>query len=147
MANLTRFDPLHLTRFEPFQDMFGNMLPSVPLRPLWERIAEPQIPVSIMETDKEFQLTAEIPGAHKEDIDVHIYENQVTINADMKEEKVAGMEGKLLCNERCTGKVSRSIRLPQDIDDQGAQAKYSDGVLQLTLPKKASSMAKHLAIH
>ena len=37
MANLTRFDPLHLTRFDPFQEMFGNMLPSVPIRPMWER--------------------------------------------------------------------------------------------------------------
>lgn len=146
MANITRFDPFNLTRFDPFQDVFGNLLPST-FRPLLERMTEPQIPVSIVETDTAYLLTAEVPGVRKEDIDVNIYENQVTINVEMKEEKEAGVEGKTLCNERWTGKVSRSMRLPQEIDEKDAQAKCADGVLHLTLPKKASSMAKHLTVH
>ncbi len=145
MANITRFDPFNLSRFDPFQDVFGGLLPS--MRPLWERMAEPQIPVSIVETDKAYLLTADVPGARKEDIDVNIYENQVTINVEMKEEKEAGMEGRMLCSERWTGKVSRSVRLPLEIDEKGAQAKCVDGVLHLTMPKKSSSMAKHLTVH
>ena len=146
MANITRFDPFNLTRFDPFQDVFSGLMPST-FRPAWDRMSEPQIPVSIVETDNAFMLTAEVPGVRKDDIDVNIYQNQVTINTEMKEEKEAGTEGKMLCNERCVGKVSRTIRLPVEIDENGAGAKYMDGLLQLTLPKKATSMAKHLAIH
>lgn len=146
MANLARFDPFNLTRFDPFQDMFSNLMPSS-FRPVWDTMPEPQIPVSIVETDNAYMLTAEVPGVRKDDIDVNIYQNQVTINTEMKEEKEAGMEGKMLCNERWCGKVSRTIRLPVEIDEKGADAKCMDGLLQLTLPKKASSMSKHLAIH
>lgn len=146
MANLARFDPFNLTRFDPFQDMFGNLLPST-FRPAWERTSEAQLPVSIVETDNAYMLTAEVPGVRKDDIDVNIYQNQVTISTEMKEEKEAGMEGKMMCNERWVGKVSRTIRLPLEIDEKGADAKCMDGLLQLTLPKKASSMARHLAIH
>jgi HSP20 family protein len=146
MANLTRFDPFNLNRFDPFRDVFGNIFPST-FRPLLEKMSEPQIPMNIVETDNAYLVTADLPGVRKEDIDVNIYENQLTINAELKEEKEAGTEGKPLFSERWTGKVSRSIRLPMEIDDKGAQARCADGVLHLTLPKKTSSMAKHLTVH
>ena len=52
----------------------------------------------------------------------------------------------MLHTERVYGKVSRSFTLPQDIDDAAAQAKFADGVLELTLPKKAAAARKHINI-
>jgi HSP20 family protein len=96
--------------------------------------------------DNAYLVTAELPGVKKEDIDISITGNQVTVNAESKQEKVAA-GAKEWCSERWYGKVSRTIQLPLEIEEKSADATYADGVLHLTLPKKASSMAKKLEIH
>jgi HSP20 family protein len=82
----------------------------------------------------------------KGDIDISISGNQLTLNAEYKEEKMAS-GSREWCNERWYGKVSRTIQLPVEIEDKKADATYADGLLHLTLPKKASGMAKKLEIH
>jgi len=71
---------------------------------------------------------------------------QVTLAAEIKRERDAKEGERVLHTERVYGKVSRSFTLPQDIDDATAQAKFSDGVLELTLPKKAAAARKHISI-
>lgn len=146
MTNLARLDPFSLTRMDPFESMMRGFMPSTfrsMLRPL---AAEPTIPLDIQEMDDAFMVTAELPGVKKEDIDISISGNQVTINAESKQEKMA-TDAREWCNERCYGKLSRSIQLPLEIEEENADASYADGLLHLTLPKKASSMAKKLEIH
>ncbi|MHB0981762.1 MAG: Hsp20/alpha crystallin family protein [Thiobacillus sp.] len=146
MTNLARLDPFSLTRMDPFESMMRDFMPSSfrsMLRPL---AAEPTIPLDIQEMDNAFMVTAELPGVKKEDIDISISGNQVTINAESKQEKMAA-DAREWCNERCYGKLSRSIQLPLEIEEKNADASYADGLLHLTLPKKASSMAKKLEIH
>jgi HSP20 family protein len=144
MANLTRFDPFRLRRLDPFESMVRDLVPTG-LRSMmrWE---EPAIPVEVQELDNAYLMTAELPGVKKEDIDISIAGNQVTISAEAKQEKVAA-DAKEWCNERLYGKFSRSIQLPLEIEENGAEATYADGLLHLTLPKKASSVAKRLEIH
>ncbi|OYY82000.1 MAG: heat-shock protein Hsp20, partial [Hydrogenophilales bacterium 16-62-9] len=72
--------------------------------------------------------------------------NQVSISAETKTEKEEKKGEKVLRSERYCGKVMRSFTLTHDVDEAKAQAKYSDGVLELSLPKKAVSSAKTLAI-
>lgn len=146
MANIARFDPFNIMRTDPFEDVMRDFM-TVPYRSMLRRTTEPAVPVDIQETDKAYLLTAELPGIKKEDIEVSITENQVTISAEVKQEKEAGGEAKSLCSERWYGKVSRTVQLPLDIDEKGADAICTDGVLHLTLPKKASSQAKRLMIH
>jgi HSP20 family protein len=145
MANLARFDPFNLTRMGPFESVMRDFMPSM-LEPIMRGTSAPSIAMDVQEIDNAYLVSAELPGVKKEDIDISISGNQVTINAEVKEEKVSG-DTKEWCRERSYGKYSRTVQLPVEIEEKNADAKFTDGVLQLTLPKKASSMAKKLAIH
>lgn len=145
MANLTRFDPFHLSRMDPFESLVRDLMPTG-FRSLMQPWSEPVLPIEVQELDNAYLLVAELPGVKKEDIDISIAGNQVTISAESRQEKLAA-EAKEWCNERSYGKFSRTVQLPLEIEDSGAEATYADGLLHLTLPKKASSMAKRLEIH
>ncbi len=145
MANLTRFDPFHMTHLDPFERLVRELMPTG-FRSMIEPWREPAIPIEVQETEKAYLMTAELPGVKKEDINISIAGNQVTISAEAKHEKVAS-EAREWCNERTYGTFNRTIQLPLEIEDTGAEATYADGLLHLTLPKKASSVAKRLEIH
>ncbi len=107
----------------------------------------PDIKVDVKEQDKAYLVHAEMPGIKKEDILVTIDGPVVSISAERKEEKEVKEGERVLRSERYFGKVSRSFNLGQDIDDVAASAKFSDGVLELTLPKKAVAQSKRLTIN
>ena len=106
----------------------------------------PQIKIDLSEHDDSYLVKAEIPGVKREDIDVRIDRNQVRISAEVKQEKEEKKEGRVLRSERQYGFASRSFALASDIDDAKADAKYQNGVLELRLPKKATSSSKKLSI-
>jgi HSP20 family protein len=136
MSNLTRYDPL--------DDFFRGFL----VRPV-EMGAAPDVPaikLDVKEQDKSFVVHAEMPGIKKEDIHVTIDGPTVSISAERKQEKEIKDGERVLRSERYFGKVSRSFQLGQDIDDAKATARFNDGVLELTLPKKAAAQSKRLAI-
>jgi len=148
MANITRFDPFNeLTRFDPFRDM-NDFFPGFMLRPVVRDVAgPPQIKLDVAEEDKAYTVKAEIPGVKKEDIQVSIEGNQVSISAEIKHEKEEEEGKKLLRSERYYGQQCRSFSLAHDIDQAKAEAEYRDGVLHLTLPKKnGGGGAKKIAV-
>jgi HSP20 family protein len=146
MANITRYDPFNLISSDPFGDI-DELFKGFFVRPaLLEGQAKMQIKMDVKEDDKAYTVHADIPGVKKEDIQVSIDGNQVSISAETKAEKEEKKGEKVLRAERYYGKVERSFTLPHEVDETQAQAKYTDGVLQLTLPKKAPATAKKLAI-
>jgi HSP20 family protein len=122
------------------------------LRDLWRpwraELTEraPQVRIDLSETDAAYMVKAEIPGVKKEDIDVRIDGNQVTISAEVKQDKEEKKDGRVLRSERRYGYASRSFSLAHDVDQAAADAKYANGVLELKLPKKAQAAGKRLAI-
>ncbi len=106
----------------------------------------PQIKIDLSEHDDSYMVKADIPGVRKEDIDVRIDRNQVTISAEVKNEKEEMKDGRVLRSERQYGFASRTFALAGDVDDTKADAKYQNGVLELRLPKKSTSSNKRLAI-
>ena len=145
MANITRFDPFN----ELVDDLFKGFL----VRPLgFEGRADavvgqlPRAKVDIAEKNGAYAITAELPGVKKEDIHVGIDGAQVTIEAEIKREKEASKDERVLHTERVYGKVMRSFTLPQEVDESRAEAKFRDGVLELTLPKKAAAQRKQISI-
>jgi HSP20 family protein len=92
-------------------------------------------------------VLAELPGVKKEEISITINGNQVAVSAEVKHEKDVKNGGTVLRAERYYGKVQRSFALGQEVDEAAAQAKYNDGVLELTLPKKAAAATKKVAVH
>jgi len=106
----------------------------------------PRIKLDLIERDDSYAVKAEIPGVRKEDIDIRVEGNLVTISAEMKKEKEEKKEGRVLRRERQEGYASRSFTLACPVDDGKAEAKFVDGVLELTLPKKAPTSTKRLAV-
>lgn len=139
-----------ITRFNPLEDAFDNLFRGLPM---WvpapeRRAAQPaQFRMDVTENDKEYQVLAEMPGVKKEDISITINGNEVAISAEVKQEKVVKNGDTVLCAERSYGTIKRAFSLGQEVDEARAQAKYSDGVLELTLPKKAAAATKRLAVH
>ena len=137
MANITRIDP--------FDDLFRGFF----VRPVefnGAPVQPPSIKMDVKDQGESYQVHAELPGVAKEDIHVIVDGNQVSISAEVKQEKETKDGERVLRSERYFGKVSRSFQLEQDIDDSTAAAKFNDGVLELTLPKRATSQTKRLNI-
>jgi HSP20 family protein len=86
---------------------------------------------------------AELPGVSKDDIQVTVEGNVVTLRAEVKQQDSQGADEKSLRSERYFGSVARSFQLPADIDNSQAKAKFDNGVLSLTLPKRQGSSSGH----
>jgi HSP20 family protein len=137
MSNLTRYDPL--------EDFFRGFF----VRPVEFGGGTPEVPavkIDVKAQDNSYLVHAELPGVKKEDIHVDIDGSIVSISAERKQEKDVRDGERVLRTERYFGKVSRSFDLGTEIDEAAAAAKYNDGVLELTLPKKAVSPNKRLQI-
>ena len=141
MANITRFDP--------FNDLVDDLFKGFLVRPMYEGAqpaALPRVKVDVTESNGAYLVTADLPGVKKEDIQVAIDGAQVTLSAEERREKEVVEGERLLHSERSFGKVSRSFSLPQELDEVKAEAKFRDGVLELTLPKKAAAARKAITI-
>ncbi|HTR05940.1 MAG TPA: Hsp20/alpha crystallin family protein [Paraburkholderia sp.] len=143
MSNLTRYDPFSM---EPVSDLFQGLF-----RPMRGMLSNEESELSAMkvdvtESDKSYTVKAEMPGVDKKDIDVKIDGNVVSIQAKV-ERKTEQKEGeRVIRRERYSGSFGRTFSLASDIDESGATAQYQDGVLSLTLPKKAHAEQKRLQI-
>jgi HSP20 family protein len=140
MANITRYSPFD----EAFDDLFRGFF----VRPVsYEAPAgAAQFRVDVSEDEKAYVLRAEIPGVKKEDIHVTIDGDTVAISAEVKNEKEVKNGERVLRSERYYGKVYRAFTLGQAVEEAGTHAKYANGVLELTLPKKAAMQAKRITI-
>jgi HSP20 family protein len=140
MNELRLSDPFAI---EPMEDMFRGLL-----RPWRSSLVEqtPQIKLDVQETDANYTVKAEIPGVRKEDIDVRIDGNQVSISAEVKKDKEEKKDGRILRAERQYGFASRSFTLACEVDEARTGASYKDGILELTLPKKAKVSTKRVPI-
>jgi HSP20 family protein len=141
---------MNVTRFNPIEDAFENLFRGVPV---WLANAETRAPaptqfrMDVSENDNEYQVLADMPGVKKEDISVTINGNEVAVSAEVKRENVVRSGETVLCSERYYGKIQRAFTLGHEVDEATAQAKYNDGVLELTLPKKTVAALKRLAVH
>jgi len=129
-----------------FDDLFRDVAPGFFVKPLHGDPLPAQIKVEVRETPQAYQLQAEIPGVNKEDIHVQVDGNVVSLRAEVKQQDSQTDGEKLLRSERFYGAVARSFQLPQDIDNTSAKARYDNGVLTLTLPKKSVVAGQRLVI-
>ena len=137
MSSLIRYyNPLD----RAFDRALGALLPSVNA----DNGAGRAIALDVVETPEAYIVKAELPGIAKDKIEVNVEDRDVTIGAEFLDEVEAS--GKTLWKERTFSKASRSIRLPEAVDANAAQARHVDGVLQLTLPKIAKTNAKQITI-
>ena len=133
-----------LIRRDPLDDLFRGFF----VRPveLGSPADAPAVKIDVKEQEGGYLVHAEIPGVKKEDIHVAVDGPVVSISAERREEKEVKEGERVLRTERYFGKVSRSFQLAQEIDEGQVTAKYTDGVLELTLPKKAATQARRITI-
>ena len=140
MSNITRFAPFPAN----IEDLFKGMF----LQPVRFDLAAPdvQIKLNVTKSDGSYAVEAEMPGVKKEDIHVSVDGSLVTVSGEVKKEKEEKKGDQVIRSERYFGKVERTFSLPQDVDEAKVEAKYADGVLKLTLPLRATTKAKEIAI-
>jgi HSP20 family protein len=141
MANITRYSPLG----DAFDELFRGFF----VRPVGfegQPTAGTAFPVDVAENEKAYVLRGELPGVKKDDINITVDGDTVAITAEVKNEKEVKNGERVLRTERQYGKVYRAFTLGQAVDEAAVQAKYADGVLELTLPKKAAVQAKRISV-
>ena len=140
---------VNITRYDPFGDVFDDLMKGFLVRPVAAAEAGEtvrRIRIDVAEKDGEYKVLAEIPGVKKDDIQVDIEGDVVSIAAETRAEKDVKEGERVIHSERYFGKISRSFRLGQEVDQAKASAKYTDGVLELVLPKKTAASAKRVTI-
>jgi HSP20 family protein len=137
----------NLTRYNPFDDFFSDFGKGFWVKPVaLPSGAELSMKIDVKEDDKAFTVKADIPGVKKEDIQIDIDDDQVSLRAEAKQEKEEKKGEKVVYSERSYGMVSRSFTLPASVDEKNARAEYKDGVLNLMLPKKSNGAAKRITV-
>ena len=137
----------NITRYNPFDDLLGEFTKGFWVKPLaMPAGTELSIKVDVKEDDKSYTVRADIPGVKKEDIQVDVEGNMISLRAEAKQEKEEKKGEKVIYSERSYGMVSRSFSLPAEVDSKGAKAEYKDGVLNLMLPKKGNGGGKRIAV-
>jgi HSP20 family protein len=118
-----------------FENIFERSSPA-----LWSGAGEflPQVDVS--ETDREVLISAELPGIEQKHVEVMLTGNTLTIKGEKKEEKEADQDD-FHHSERSYGFFQRDVELPQGISADGAKAKFKNGVLKVTIPKKPEAQS------
>lgn len=144
---MTTLTPLFAySRRAPFDAALNGLLDGF-LRAPAERAATVRaIPFEASEQGDTYVVAADVPGFRKEDIAVEIDGARVTITAANKALRPVVEGERLLYSERVAGRATRSFELGAEIDQARANARYADGVLTLTLPKKVAETRKLLQV-
>ncbi|MEP7205833.1 MAG: Hsp20/alpha crystallin family protein [Casimicrobiaceae bacterium] len=138
-----------LTTLEPFTDAGFDELFRGFFRPVRTTARQPQalpIKMDVKDTGDGYVVHAEMPGVKKEDIQVTIEGNQVTIGAETRRESDRKDGERVLRTERFYGSLYRSFTLPVEVDEATSAARYENGVLELTLARKQKDVGRKLTI-
>lgn len=134
MYSLPRNDPLANGFESLLGELFRPEARALPLR------------VDVRETAEAYVVYAELPGVKKDQIEVEIEGNEVSIAAHVGDKREPREGEKWLRLERFQGRSARRFALPQDLDESRADARFVDGVLELTLPKNAPATGRKITI-
>ena len=126
------------------EDMFQNGLTRIN-----EEVSAFTVPVNIQETEKSYEMQIVAPGIKKEEFRISIEKNILSISYEHKEETTEEKDGKWLRNEYAARSFKRSFTLNDKVDAANIAAKYTDGVLNVSIAKKenAEVPAKEIVIN
>jgi len=140
-----------LMSFDEFDHFFDDFLSR-----RWPRLLDWNMPtlsefnlpkVDILDHDNEIEVRAALPGVKKEDLDVTVTNQSITIRSTTKEEKKEEEKGKYFRREISCGEFQRTLALPENVDGDQANASFKDGILTVTVPKTEKSKRKSIEIH
>jgi HSP20 family protein len=145
MTRVSLYDPLT----DVFPSLFRSFLSDAALSreaatTAPARAAAPRI--DVIEQESGYLLRADMPGVAKDAINIDIEANRVTIRAEIKRDEAAGASERILRSERYVGALARSVVLADEVDEAAAVATFDNGVLELTLPRKAGVGPKRVTV-
>jgi len=149
-GKLQKVEPARaVTPFDEMERMFDNFFSRGWLRPRWGEMMsafEERMPrVDVIDREAEVVVRAEVPGVKKEDLDVSVSDNTVTIRGETSHEEKEE-KGDYYRSEMSRGSFVRTVLLPSNVNAEQAKASFSDGVLQLTLPKVEKARKRNVKI-
>jgi HSP20 family protein len=131
-----------------FDDMFGDFWTRMPAMPRYAETAlSGRALMDVVDKGDTFEIKVDMPGVNKEDIDVTIEGARVAISAATKTEREEKEGDKVLMTERFAASYARTFELPAEVNEAGAEARYENGVLTLTLAKRMPQATKRLEVH
>jgi HSP20 family protein len=144
LSNVTRWNPTvaYLNR-EPFSRFFESFLNEAQGEEVSNRTWVP--PVDIQETADGYRLQAELPGLTKDDIQITLENNVLRLSGERKFERDAKKEN-FQRIERTYGAFTRAFALPQQVNSEGVQAAFENGVLTITVPKAEQAKPRKIEI-
>jgi HSP20 family protein len=101
--------------------------------------------MDVTETDKEIEITAELPGLEEKDVQINVSDNVLTIRGEKKAEKEAKDKNHRLI-ERSYGSFERTLELPNGVNADAVKANIAKGVLKVTVPKPAPAQVKKIEV-
>jgi len=140
-----------LMSFDEFDHFFDDFLSR-----RWPRLMDWNMPtlqeisfprVDILDHDNDIEVQAALPGVKKEDLEVSVTNQTITIRSCTKEEKKTAEKGKYFRREISRGEFQRTLSLPDNVDGDKAKASFKDGILKVTVPKTEKSKRKSIEIH
>jgi len=147
-TGMSRFDPFTSFRqeidrlFDDFGRGWPRMGATFPSRDVFSAV-RPSMDVA--ETDKEIEISAEVPGLQENEVQVDVSNDILTVRGEKNAEKEEKDKNYHLV-ERSYGSFSRSLQLPPGIDADQIKASLSNGVLKVVIPKPAASQAKKIEV-
>ncbi|MEW5709364.1 MAG: Hsp20/alpha crystallin family protein [Pseudomonadota bacterium] len=150
---VTRAPARALTPFEDIDRLFEEFLGRGWLRPFrWERAFPAELPfegrvprVDVIDRDEEVVVRAEMPGVKKEDVEITIDGDLITLKGEVKREEKEE-KGDYYRSEMAYGAFSRTLPLPAAVDESKAKATLADGILEVTLPKVEKSRKRTIKV-
>ena len=150
--------PSHaMSPFEEMERMFERLFGRGWLRPfgwespLWREMArsmEAGVPsVDVIDRDEEVVVRAAIPGVEKDNLEVSLSDDRLSIKGSTRAEKEEKEAGEYTHRELSRGSFTRVISLPASVDGEKAKATFKDGVLEMTLPKVKPSKRLRINVH
>jgi HSP20 family protein len=150
------FRSIAMTRvslYDPLSDVFPTLFRNVFADPVLARETAATAParaaaprIDVIEQESGYVLRADMPGVAKDAINIDIEANRVTIRADVKRDDAASGSDRILRSERYVGALARSVVLADEVDEAAATATFENGVLELTLPRKAGVGPKRVTV-
>lgn len=126
---------------------FGRMMPQISSE-LYGKHAKNLMKTDVRELDGSYELDVDLPGFKKDEVTVDLQDGYLTISAAKALDKdESDQKGKFLRRERCSGSMSRSFYVGDDVEAADISAKYEDGILKISVPKAAQKeLPKHTTI-
>jgi HSP20 family protein len=141
MSGLIRYQSPALAVSSWFDELFSGWDP-------WEKSLPTTLSpkVDVIEDKDSYKITADIPGIDKKDLKVEVSNGVLLISGEKKEEKYDKDKDRYYHFERSYGSFERQFRLPEEVDPEQVDAKYTNGVLELTLKKSEKAKPKQIEV-